>query len=92
MNYLITPRGLKQEAAPKDGTAFSITELQDMVDGFVEIVDLDDCLLVYDVDGAWKDKLFNPEATRLLRRAHREDKDFGGFVAGNAVVCHKIKA
>jgi len=91
---LITPRGERQEAIPRNGVAFTVRELQDMVDGYIDIVDIDDELvMVFDVDGNEKDKLFNKKATEILRKAHEGEPDFGDFVSGNAVVCknHMIK-
>ena len=88
MSYLITPRGEKQAALPKDRVAFSVTELQDMVQGYIEVKEIRDGLLVYDVDGVLNDKLYNKTATELLRDY---DESFEGFVAGNAVVCERIR-
>lgn len=86
-DYLITPRGEKQMAAPKDGVAFSVTELQDMVDGYITIEDIGDLKVVYDVDGDLKGKLYNKTATELIRSY----SDFVGFVSGNAVICRRVR-
>lgn len=88
-NYLITPRGEIQEAAPKDGVAFSVTELQDMVSGYITIEELDNGQkVVFDVDGARKGKIYNKPATELIRRSNDNWEE---FVAGNAVVCGRIR-
>ena len=96
---LITPRGEKQEAIPKDGVAFTVRELQDLIQGFVEIVDIDDeLIMVYDVEGAEKGKIYNETATRILYRAYQEDHKNDTdeereqaepfrFVSGYALVC-----
>ena len=86
-NYLITPRGEIQEAAPKRGAAFTVTELQDMVGGYIEVIDVNGGVVVYDSDGAQKEKLYNEKATKLILDSNQE---WDGFVAGNAVFCHKI--
>lgn len=89
MNYLITPRGEKQAAAPKDGVAFTVTELQDMVGGYITLEELGDGqLVVYDVNGAYDDKLYNETATELIRDSNPK---WEGFVAGNAVVCNRVR-
>lgn len=89
MNRLITPRGEIQEAAPRDGVAFSVTELQDLVGGYIDIKEIDDEeMVVYDVDGARNDKLYNKAATELILSS---DPKWNGFVAGNAVVCSRVR-
>ena len=87
-NYLITPRGEKQEAIPRDGVAFSVTELQDLVQGYIDVVEIGESLIVFDVDGAYNNKLYNKTATELIRSS---DSEWNGFVAGNAVVCSRIR-
>lgn len=87
-DYLITPRGEIQEARPKDGSAFSVTELQDMVAGYITMEEIDGGLVVYDVNGEYEDKLYNKKATELIRGSNPE---WDGFVAGNAVVCRKVR-
>ena len=85
---LLTPRGEKQEAIPKDGVAFTVTELQDMVQGYVEIEDIEDeLIIVYDVNGNYNNKLFNPKATEILKKAHADEPFYSGYVSGNALVC-----
>ena len=86
-SYLITPRGEIQEAVPKRGAAFTVTELQDMVGGYIEVMDVNGGVLVYDSDGAIKEKLYNEKATKLILDSKPEWDD---FVAGNAVFCKKI--
>ena len=86
-SYLITPRGDIQEAVPKIGAAFTVTELQDMVGGYIEVMDVNGGVLVYDSDGAIKEKLYNEKATKLILDSNPEWDD---FVAGNAVFCKKI--
>lgn len=88
-NVLITPRGEYQKAAPKDGVAFTVTELQDMVAGYITIEDLGDGrMVIYDVDGAMNDKLYNKPATDLILSANPK---WNGFVAGNAVICSRVR-
>ena len=86
-NCLITPRGEIQAARPKDGVAFSVTELQDMVQGYIAVEEYEEGYMVFDVDGN-EGKLYNKKATELLREYNPEWK---GFVAGNAVVCEKVR-
>ena len=64
---------------PLPGGGVTVSALQDIVGGFIEVADTDSGVLVFDVDGAAKDKLYNGKATLLLNRP-------GEFVAGTAVL------
>lgn len=58
------------ETQPKNGTDFSLKELQSIVGGYVEVVNLQDGrLLLCDEDGRAKDKPFNKKATEELHKA-----------------------
>ena len=87
MAYLITPRGNKEKVTPKDGVAFSIQELQDYVDGYIDVLPLGDKYIIFDVDGPEKDKLYNKIATEL---AYEHNPEWRRFISGNAVVCERI--
>ena len=87
MAYLITPRGNKEKVTPKDGVAFSITELQDYVDGYIDVLPIGGNYLVFDVDGPEKDKLYNKIATEMAYEHHPE---WERYISGNAVVCERI--
>lgn len=87
MAVLISPRGNKEKVIPKDGMAFTIQELQDYVDGYIDVLPVGENYLVFDVDGPEKDKLYNEAATEL---ALKHNPEWGRFVSGNAVVCERI--
>lgn len=85
-SYVIYPDGTKVPAEakrtrPSDDGRFTVTQLQDIVGGYIGIVDVGDAVLVYNDDSA--DLPLNPEATRMARM----NADWRGFVAGPAVVC-----
>ena len=42
MAYIIYPNAPKEHTTPKNGTDFSLEELQSIVGGYIEIVHLDD--------------------------------------------------
>lgn len=75
------------KVVPKNGAAFSIQELQDYVDGYIDVLPIEGGYLVFDVDGPAKDKLYNKAATEL---AYKHNPDWEGFISGNAVVCERI--
>ena len=64
-------RGLRKNPdgyeEPLPDKTFTVSELQDMVGGFIEITDTPDGVLVYDVDGTAKDKLYNKRAAETVR-------------------------
>ena len=86
MSEVVTPRGIRMEAVPNDGAAFTVTELQDIVDGFIGVLEVKDGVIVFDEDGPAKDKLYNKEATKMVKEFNPE---WEGFISGVAVVCPK---
>lgn len=81
--YLIPPRGARQNLN-KD--SFTVSELQDLVDGWIDVVPVAGGVLVFDADGQEKDKYMNFEATRILRTSG-DKKHLDDYVAGVAVFC-----
>lgn len=52
---------------PKNGTDFSLEELQKFVGGFIEVVRLnDDQIMVVNEEGAIKDMEYNPAASAIM--------------------------
>lgn len=84
MSVLITPYGEEKNVTPKDGVAFSVTELQDLVDGYIGVETTERGMLVYDENGTEDDKLFNPYATKLVQDF---DPNFDELISGNVVIC-----
>lgn len=85
MALLINTDGTKKEIKPKNGMDFSLEELQAYVDGYIEIINLNNGdIMVINDDGKY---LFeeNEIATSIA-----EDHDaifFGDWICGNAVLC-----
>ena len=78
MAYVIRDSGEESELLPKNGTDFSLKELQGAVGGFIEIVHLgNDKLLVVDEEGLLKSLRINAKASILARRP----------IVGTAVLC-----
>ena len=86
MAVLIDPRGNRQRVVPRNGAAFGVQELQDFVDGYIDVLPVGGKYLVFDVDGPEKEKLYNKTATELAREHNPE---WGRFISGNAVLCEE---
>ena len=83
--YLITTRGarilLRNES-------FTLDELQDLVDGWVDIIQVDGGVIVFDADGKEKDKYMNFRATEMVRKFKASiNEPWDDFIAGTAVFC-----
>lgn len=93
MAYLLKVDGTR---IPLDGEAFSVDELQTLVDGYIGVEQVAEGFVVFDDDGAYKCKYLNVEATKMVLEFKRsvdakDAEEWGGFVSGDAVVCKKIK-
>lgn len=75
-----------EEVEPKNGTDFSLEEMQSIVGGYIEIVDLNDsqCLVVNE-EGKCEHLPYNAIATNVLRLAYQHTTD---YIAGNALLCN----
>lgn len=85
MATLIKADGTRTEIQPKNGTDFKLEELQEYVDGYIEIVNLRNGeILVINEDG--KDRYdTNKTATEL---AHQHNALFpGDYIDGDVVLC-----
>ena len=73
-----------EDYTPKNGKTFELDELQDIVDGCIEIIRLNDGrMIIVDEDGKSKDKAVNIPATNILRRDHYTTD----YIVGTAIVC-----
>ena len=69
---------------PKNGKTFELTEMQEIVGGYVEPIRLNDGrMIIVDEDGKSKDKAVNIPATNILRRDHYTTD----YIVGTAIVC-----
>lgn len=78
--------GLQKKVDPANGTDFSIDELNEFVDGYIEIVHIGDKLLVCNEEGKLKNLQYNATATCLINAAGIKD-----YIVGNALFCDKDK-
>lgn len=73
-----------EDYTPKNGTTFALTEMQEIVGGYIEPIRLKDGrIIVIDEDGKSKDKAVNIPATNILRRDHYTTD----YIVGTAIVC-----
>jgi hypothetical protein len=85
MAQIIKTNGEVIEAQPKNGTDFSLEELQGIVGGYVEVVSIHyGQIIVLDEEGKLKGKDRNNKATELYR-LRRLTTD---FIVGDVLVCN----
>lgn len=71
---------------PANGKDFSLEELNEIVDGYIEILHIGDKLLVYNEEGKLQNLQYNATATCLINAAGIKD-----YIVGNALFCDKDK-
>ena len=73
-----------EDYTPKNGKTFALTEMQEIVGGYVEPIRLNDGrMIIVDEDGKSKDKAVNIPATNILRRDHFTTD----YIVGTAIAC-----
>lgn len=73
-----------EDYTPKGGKTFGLTEMQEIIGGYVEPIRLNDGrVIIVDEDGKSKDKAVNIPATNILRRDHFTTD----YIVGTAIVC-----
>ena len=73
-----------EDYTPKNGKTFELTEMQEIVGGYVEPIRLNDGrMIIVDEEGKSKDKTVNIPATNILRRDHFTTD----YIVGTAIVC-----
>ena len=73
-----------EDYTPKNGKTFALTEMQEIIGGYIEPIRLNDGrVIIVDEDGKSKDKAVNIPATNILRRDHFTTD----YIVGTAIVC-----
>ena len=85
-SVIIKADGLQKKVDPANGTDFSIDELNEFVDGYIEILHIGDKLLVCNEEGKLQNLQYNATATRLINAVGIKD-----YIVGNALFCDKDK-
>ena len=69
---------------PKNGKTFALTEMQEIIGGYIEPIRLNDGrMIIVDEEGKSKNKAVNIPATNILRRDHFTTD----YIVGTAIVC-----
>lgn len=85
MAQLINTDGSIKKVEPKNGTDFELEELQKFVDGYIEIVNLNDGrILVVNDEGKFGYEV-NEKATLIAQQTNAIW--FGDTINGNALLC-----
>ena len=73
-----------EDYTPKNGKTFALTEMQEIIGGYIEPIRLNDGrVIVVDSQGKALNKAVNIPATNILRRDHYTTD----YIVGNAIVC-----
>ena len=73
-----------EDYTPKNGKTFALTEMQEIIGGYVEPIRLNDGrMILVDEEGKSKSKAVNIPATNILRRDHYTTD----YIVGTAIVC-----
>ena len=73
-----------EDYTPKNGKTFELTEMQEIIGGYVEPIRLNDGrMIIVDEDGKSNDKTVNIPATNILRRDHFTTD----YIVGTVIVC-----
>lgn len=84
MAKVITAAGAISEVQPKNGKFFELDELQKIVEGYFEIIKLDnEQLMVVNEDGKLDDLPYNFFATQMYQRSTKALD----YIVGNVLVC-----
>jgi hypothetical protein len=82
MAKIIKANGDTQEVEPKNGTDFSLKEVQKIVGGYMQLLATKDGkIMVIDEDGKLKQKPKNKEATKLYIYGEHD------HIVGDALIC-----
>lgn len=73
-----------EDYTPKNGRTFALTEMQEIIGGYIEPIRLNDGrMIIVDEEGKPKNKAVNIPATNILRRDHFTTD----YIVGTAIVC-----
>jgi hypothetical protein len=86
---LFKTSGMMLDATPKNGKTYTLKEMQSMVNGLIQVIDLSpavNALMVMNEEGKLLELPLNVNATRIFRMAFEGTDD---FVVGDVLICKK---
>lgn len=85
MAQIIRTDGTRQKICPANGTDFTLKEMQSIVGGLIQLVELDDKrTMVMNEEGKLGGLPLNIEATKVFHMYYPGSRD---FIVGNVLVC-----
>lgn len=93
MAAIIHTSGTHTYIEPKNGTNFTLAELQKIVGGYIEVIDMTDAhgtILVINEEGKLNGLPYNPLATEVYREYYRSHHKLvtQDYIVGDALLCH----
>ena len=89
MTEIIKTDGTRQPVQPANGSDFTLEEMQAIVGGYIELVELDgNTTMVVNEEGKLIPLSLNLVASRIFRAHHPASKD---FIVGDVLVCNNIQ-
>lgn len=89
MTEIIKTDGTRQPVQPANGSDFTLEEMQAIVGGYIELVELVELdgstTMVVNEEGKLIPLSLNLEASRIFRAHHPASKD---FIVGDVLVCN----
>jgi hypothetical protein len=87
MARIIYTNGEEKEIVPKDGKYFTLTELQVIVEGYIETVEINNTdIMIINEDGKINHLPYNKIATQIFQKKYPDNED---HIVGNAIICDK---
>lgn len=85
MAYLLKVDGVKEQVQPNNQKFFQLEELQKLVDGYIEIIQVGEQYMVLNDEGKFSKKL-NLCATVLAKE--KKAIDLFDYIAGDVLICN----
>lgn len=85
-SVVIMADGLQKKVDPANGNDFSLKELNEIVDGYIEVLHIGDKLIVCNEEGKLNNLPYNVIATRLINAVGIKD-----YIVGNVLFCDNDK-
>lgn len=86
MALIYKSNGERETVSPDNGKDFKLEQLQKIVGGYIEVVEVsDDEIMVLNEEGKLLDLAYNQDATYLYRKRYQTSD----YIVGDVLVCKK---